>query len=62
MKARSLRKTKINPISLILLKIVVMGLIGIPFAYLFDKGSYVYYFTRKVASENFILISYLFTV
>ncbi len=62
MKIRSLRKTNINPISLILLKIVVMGLIGIPFAYLFDKGNYFYYFTRRLASENFILISYLFTL
>ena len=61
MKIRSLRKTKINPISLILLKIVVMGLISIPFAYLFDKGSYFYYFTQKLASEKFILISYLYT-
>lgn len=39
-----------------------MGLIGIPFAYLFDKGGYVYYFTRKLDNENFILISYLYTL
>lgn len=62
MKTRSLRNIKINPISLILLKIFIMGLVGIPFAYLFDKGGYVYYFSRKLENENFILISYLYTL
>jgi len=62
MKIRSLKKIKINPISLILLQIVVMGLIGIPFAYLFDKGAYAYYFTQKLMNENFILISYFYTL
>jgi len=62
MKIINLRKIKINPISLILLKFIVMGLIGIPFAYFIDKGGYVYYFTRKLSNENFILISYLYTL
>lgn len=61
MKVRALPKININPVTLILLKIAVMGLLGIPFAYLFDKGGYAYYFTRKLGSENFILISYLYT-
>ncbi len=61
MKVRALLKININPVNLILLKIVIMGLLGIPFAYLFDKGGYAYYFTRKLDSENFILISYLYT-
>lgn len=61
MKIRILRKIKINPISLILLKMALMGLIGIPFAYWFDKGGYTYYFTRRLANEDFILISYLYT-
>ena len=61
MKARALLKININPVNLILLKVIVMGLIGIPFAYLFDKGAYSYYFTRKLGNENYILISYLYT-
>lgn len=62
MKVRALPKININPVNLILLKIVIMGLLGIPFAYFFDKGGYAYYFTRKLGSENFILISYLYTL
>ena len=61
MKVRALPKININPVNLILLKIAVMGLLGIPFAYLLDKGAYSYYFTRKLGNENFILISYLYT-
>ncbi len=62
MKIRTLIRIKINPINLILLKVIIMGLLGIPFAYLFDKGGYSHYFTRKLGSENFILISYLYTL
>ncbi len=40
MKVRALPKININPVNLILLKIAVMGLLGIPFAYLLDKGGY----------------------
>lgn len=61
MKVRVLPKININPVNLILLKIVIMGLLSIPFAYLLDKGAYSYYFTRKLGNENFILISYLYT-
>ncbi len=60
MKITDSSKIKINPISLILLKVIVMGLIGIPFAYFLDRSGYVHYFTRKLYNENFILISYLY--
>jgi len=62
MKVRALPKININPVNLILLKIVIMGLVGIPFAYFFDKGGYIYYFTRKLTNENSVLISYLYTL
>jgi len=62
MKVRILSKIKINPISLILLTIVVMGLMGIPFAYFFDKKGYFYHFAYKLTDENSILISYLYTL
>jgi len=62
MKVRTLKKIKINPISLILLKIVVMGLIGIPFAYLLDKEGYFFYLTRNLANKNFITFSYFYTL
>jgi hypothetical protein len=62
MKIRVLRKIKINPISLILLKILIMGLIGIPIAYFFDKKGYINNFAQNPSKENFILISYLYTL
>ena len=62
MRIRTLKKIKINPINLILLKVIIMGLIGIPFAYCFDKGGYALYFTQNLSSENSILISFFYTL
>lgn len=62
MKIRTSSKININPVNLTLLKIVVMGLIGVPFAYLFDKSGYSYYLVGKLVNKNFVLISYLYTL
>jgi len=52
----------INPISLILLKILGMGLLGIPFAFLVDKNGYFFYSMRNLSDKTFILSSYLLTL
>lgn len=62
MKIAGLKKIKINPISLILLAIIVLGLMGIPFAFFFDKKGYFLHFVYKLKDENSILLSYLYTL
>jgi len=52
-------RSALNPVSLILLKILVMGMLGIPFAYFFDPTNYVFRFAGKLSSESSVLKAYL---
>ena len=62
MESKTQAQTKLNPVSLTLLKVIVMGLIGIPFAYLFDRSSYSSRFLTHLSNEHFILVSFLYTL
>lgn len=49
--------SRFNPVTLIFLKIFVMGLAGIPAAYLFDRESFDSIFANKLSDPRFISIS-----
>lgn len=54
----NVNRNRLNPISLIFLEILVLGVVGIPFAYLFDRSGYEENFTAKLGSGRFMGIAF----
>jgi len=55
------KKAALNPVHIILMEIFIFALVGVPFAYIFDKRGYFFFLTRNVP-QDVVVKSYLWTL